>query len=67
MEQLRTAPRSLSQSQLAFAGRTGAQPGLRSQSGAVFFYREDEDRARRWLVDREGHVLDFMQFPKGEA
>jgi len=42
----------------------GAQAGVRADSGAVFFYREDKARATRWLVDHEGHVLDFVQFSK---
>jgi hypothetical protein len=67
MGQIGTASRSLSPLQLAFAQRTDAHPGLTSRGGAVFFYREDDAGAKRWLVDREGHLLDFVQFPKRGA
>lgn len=58
------APDPLSPSQLAFANRTGAHAGLIGANGAVFFYREDQALAIRWLVDRGGQVLDSEQFSK---
>jgi hypothetical protein len=64
VEHLRIAPDSLSPLQLAFARRTGAYAGLRADSGAVFFYREDAVGTARWLLDHKGHVLDFVQFSK---
>ena len=62
MEQLGTAAQSLSPSQLAFAQQMAAHPGLRSHTGAIFFYHEDQHEAMRWLVDDNGHVLDWTHF-----
>jgi hypothetical protein len=31
----------------------------------VFFYRSDDDREERWLVGRDGDVLDVAWFHSG--
>jgi hypothetical protein len=55
----------LTPAQLEFASLKGAQVpphprGAIHYAGMVFMYREDV----RWLVDREGRVVDVARFDK---
>jgi hypothetical protein len=60
----------LSPAQLRFAESKSARPGthgLADDGRSVFLYHEDEVGLERWLVDRQGHVLDFASFRRSEV
>jgi hypothetical protein len=52
-----------SPSQAAFAAQHDATFGWAMTSGEVLFYRQSRTRADRWLVDRDGTLVDHVQFP----
>jgi hypothetical protein len=54
----------LTQAQVCFADTHRASPGGPSPifDGSVFFYRSDDDRQERWLVGRDGDILDIAWF-----
>ena len=60
-------PGELSQAQSRFAERVDAHPGLEVEAGQVFLYREDDVGCERWLVDRDGRILDFARFDRSTA
>jgi hypothetical protein len=52
--------------QAGFALRVGAHPGLRGAAGSgnVFLYRSDQWGTERWLVDRQGLLIDAQCFQR---
>lgn len=53
----------LSPAQREFASCERATPGMRGTTG-VFLYREERRATYRWLVSREGYVLDTARFAR---
>lgn len=66
MEAITVLPDGLSAEQRYFAERRGATASMRAtiDDRKVFLYREDEVVAYRWLVDRDGRLLDAATFPR---
>jgi len=53
----------LSPAQEDFAEQHDATPGFDAGNGTgVFFYRHEERMTDRWLVDRQGAVLEEVHF-----
>jgi hypothetical protein len=55
----------LSPAQRRFAEREHVTLGARGVPEGVFMYREDRGVAYRWLVDRDGRVLESEVFGRG--
>jgi hypothetical protein len=56
--------RELSPAQQQFASREHAVPGSLGAVNGVFLYREESLATYRWLVSREGYVLDSARFAR---
>jgi hypothetical protein len=54
----------LSPAQQEFASREQAIPGTRGAVSGVFLYREELRATYRWLVSRDGYVLDSARFAR---
>lgn len=57
--------RELTEPQRRFAEREHATPFLRSGNRGVFLYQNGPVSTRRWLVDREGRILESAAFRRG--
>jgi hypothetical protein len=56
----------LSPAQREFASCERASPGMRGTTG-VFLYREELRATYRWLVSKEGYVLDAARFARAAS
>jgi hypothetical protein len=58
-----SATLDLTDAQRRFAEAYGAQPGMEaSNRPGVFFYRQEDDRLYRWLVDPDGNIRETDSF-----